>query len=54
MVKFPEAAARLFHRTFVCKRCKTKKKAEVMKVLQGKILCRKCGGNSFRVIKSKK
>lgn len=54
MVKFPEAAARMFHRTFVCKRCKTKRKADVMKVLQKKISCRKCGGKSFRVIKSKK
>jgi len=54
MVKFPEASARLFHRTFVCKRCKTKRKADVSQVLQKKIACRKCGSKSFRVIKSKK
>ena len=54
MVRFPEATARMFHRTFVCKKCKTKRKAAVLKVLQKKIACRKCGGKSFRVIKSKK
>jgi len=54
MVKFPEAAARLFHRTFVCKKCKTKRKADVLKILQKKIACRNCGSKDFRTIKSKK
>ena len=54
MVRFAEATARMFHRTFVCKKCKTKRKAEVRKVLEGKISCRKCGSKAFRPIKSKK
>jgi len=54
MVRFPEATARLFHRTFVCKKCKTKKRADVRKVLLKRISCRKCGGKAFRPIKSKK
>tara|TARA_Y100000310_G_scaffold316255_1_gene367735 strand:- start:242 stop:406 length:165 start_codon:yes stop_codon:yes gene_type:complete len=54
MAKFPEASARLFHNVFVCKRCKSKRKADVRKILDKKISCRKCGGKSFRAIKSKK
>ncbi|MAF51141.1 MAG: 50S ribosomal protein L40e [Nanoarchaeota archaeon] len=54
MAKFPEAAARLFHNVFVCKKCKSKRKGDIRKVLDKKITCRKCGGTAFRSIKSKK
>ncbi len=54
MVRFPEATARLFHGTFVCKKCRSKRKADVRKVLLKKISCRRCGGKSFRIIKSKR
>jgi len=47
--KFEEAQARLFKNVFVCKKCKSKKKSTTQKVLQGKILCKKCGGKAFRV-----
>jgi formylmethanofuran dehydrogenase subunit E len=53
MAKFPEANARLYQNIFVCKDCKTKFRAQQMKVLQGKISCRKCKGKSIRVIKKK-
>jgi len=54
MAKFPEAAARLFHGVFVCRKCKSKKRADIRKVLEKKVTCRKCGGRAFRAIKSKK
>jgi|TARA_Y100000310_G_C20703963_1_gene832928 ribosomal protein L40E len=54
MVRFPEATARLFHKIFVCKKCKGKIKADVRKVLLKKVSCRNCGGKSFRIIKSKR
>jgi ribosomal protein L40E len=54
MAKFPEATARLFHGVFVCKKCKTKRKAPVQKVLQGKITCKRCGSKAFRPIKKGK
>ncbi len=54
MVRFPEATARLFHGVFVCRKCKTKSKAEVSKILNKEVSCKKCGRKSFRVIKSKK
>ncbi|MBS3150908.1 50S ribosomal protein L40e [Candidatus Woesearchaeota archaeon] len=54
MVRFPEATARLFHGVFVCKKCKTKRKADMGKVMLKKVSCRRCGGKSFRMIKSKR
>jgi len=54
MVRFPEAVARLFHNTFVCKKCKSKQKADIRKILLKKISCRRCGNKSFRIIKSKR
>ena len=54
MAKFPEAIARLFYRTFVCKKCKKKMRGKVLKFVQGKIACPKCGNRSFRAIKKSK
>ena len=54
MVRFPEATKRLFHNTFVCKKCKSKQKADIRKVLLKKISCRRCGNKTFRIIKSKR
>lgn len=54
MAKFPEATARLHHGIFVCKKCKTKIRADMLKILAKKIACRKCGKKYFRPIKSKK
>lgn len=54
MVKFEEAHARLFNNVFVCKRCKSKQKSTMQRVLQGKILCKKCGGKAFRTLRKAK
>lgn len=54
MVKFPETQARLFNNVFVCKKCKTKKRATMQKVMEGSIRCRRCGGKAFRPIKKSK
>lgn len=54
MVRFPEATARLFHGVFVCKRCKAKRRGDMRKVMLKKVSCRRCGGKSFRMIKSKR
>jgi ribosomal protein L40E len=42
-MKFPEAETRLFKNVFVCRKCKTKRRAPMMKVMAGKISCRRCG-----------
>ncbi|MBS3166731.1 50S ribosomal protein L40e [Candidatus Woesearchaeota archaeon] len=54
MTKFPEAAARLFRRVYVCRKCKNKQKADVLKVLEKTVSCRRCGSKRLRPIKSKK
>ncbi len=54
MAKIPEAIERLFQNTFVCKRCKTKIKAQSIKIINKKVKCRKCGGKNFRAIKKGK
>jgi ribosomal protein L40E len=53
MVKFPEAESRLFHRVFICKKCKSKIRAPNLKVLAGKISCKKCGSSAFRPVRKK-
>jgi ribosomal protein L40E len=53
MVKFPEAEARLFRNIFVCRRCKHKIRAPNLKVVQGKINCRKCGDKALRPVRRK-
>ena len=54
MAKFKESTLRLFHNVFVCRRCKTKIRVIPSKVIQGKVLCRRCGGKTFRAIKKVK
>jgi len=49
MVKFKEAAERLFKNVFVCRRCKTKIRADPMKVRLGKVKCRRCGYKKLRL-----
>ncbi len=51
--KIPEAQNRLFKNVFVCKKCQSKIRAEPLKILEGKVRCRKCSGKSFRPLKKK-
>ncbi len=53
MVKFQEAEARKFRNIFVCKNCSTKIRANNMKIIQGKIKCRRCHSNKFRSVRKK-
>jgi ribosomal protein L40E len=48
MAKFQEAHNRLFANVFVCKKCKQKQRSKMIKILQNKVLCRKCGCKSLR------
>ncbi len=53
MAKFPEAHARLFKNIFVCKKCKSRIRASQMKVLDGKVSCRKCNSKALRTVRLK-
>lgn len=50
MVKktFPEAMARIFQRVYVCRVCKSKIRADRMKIISGDVKCRKCGSRALR------
>ncbi len=51
--KIPIAQARLFANVFVCKNCSHKTRTQAIRILQGKIRCRKCGSKAFRTIRKK-
>ena len=51
--KIPAAQNRLFKNMFVCKECKHKMRVDPLKILQGKVRCRKCGGKDFRPVRKK-
>ncbi len=53
MVKFAESQARKFRNIFVCKRCSTKIRSQSMKIIQGKVKCRRCQGKKFRAVRKK-
>ena len=53
MAKFPEAESRIFKNIFVCRNCKSKIRANNMKIIAGKIKCRKCDSKSFRTVRKK-
>jgi predicted Zn finger-like uncharacterized protein len=53
MAKLPATQARIFKNVFVCKNCKTKVRAEPLRILIGKVKCRKCNRKAFRPIRKK-
>tara|TARA_Y100000310_G_C20347616_1_gene652749 strand:+ start:102 stop:263 length:162 start_codon:yes stop_codon:yes gene_type:complete len=53
MAKIAAAQSRLFKNIFVCKKCGTKLRADVRKVLTKKVRCRNCGGKEFRTKRKK-
>ncbi len=53
MVKFAESQARKFRNIFVCKKCSTKIRSQSMKVIHGKVKCRRCQGKKFRPVRKK-
>lgn len=53
MVKFPEAEARILKNRFVCRRCKSVVRATNIRVLSGKVKCRKCDNKTLRPVRKK-
>ncbi len=52
--KVPAAQARLLRRVFVCKRCGSKIKTDMLKIMNGKVRCRRCNYQTFRPKRKKK
>ncbi|MFP4403245.1 MAG: 50S ribosomal protein L40e [Nanoarchaeota archaeon] len=53
MAKFPEAEARIIKNKFVCRRCKSTIKSTNIRILAGKIKCRKCSYKTLRPVRKK-
>jgi DNA-directed RNA polymerase subunit RPC12/RpoP len=53
MVKFPEGNFRKFGNVYICKKCSTKIRAQNMKIIQGRIKCRRCNSKKFRAVRKK-
>lgn len=53
MAKFAEATKRLFGNVFVCRKCKTKMRADPAKVRKGKVSCRGCTSKALRPVRKK-
>ena len=53
MAKFPEAEKRLFKNKFVCRKCKSVIRAPNIKVLAGKVKCRRCGSKALKPVRKK-
>lgn len=53
MARFAEAEARKFKNIFVCRKCKSKIRAQPIKVKLGKVKCRKCGSKALRPVRKK-
>jgi formylmethanofuran dehydrogenase subunit E len=51
--KLPLAQARLYKNVFVCRRCKSKIRADSRKIIEGKVRCRKCLKREFRPVRKK-
>jgi Zn finger protein HypA/HybF involved in hydrogenase expression len=51
--KIVAAQNRLFKNMFICKNCNQKMRLEPIKLLSGKVSCRKCKGKDFRTIRKK-
>lgn len=51
MAVFPEAEARLYKNVFVCRRCESKIRVPMGKILAGKGTCRKCSSNRLRPVR---
>jgi len=47
-IKFPALSERKFKGIFVCKNCSTKIRADMRKIIEGKVNCRRCRGKLFR------
>jgi len=51
--KLPAAQARLYKNIYVCKKCKSKLRADPRKILEKKVRCRKCLKREFRPVRKK-
>ena len=52
MATFPQAENRLFKNVYICRKCESKTKIPINKVLANKAVCRKCGNKQVRPVRA--
>jgi ribosomal protein L40E len=53
MGTFPEAEARLYTNVYVCRKCESKTKVAIGKILAGKGVCRECKSSHLRSVRKR-
>ena len=53
MGTFPEAESRLYESIYICKRCQSKTRVPINKILAEKGVCRKCKNKALRPVRKK-
>ncbi len=53
MAQFAEAEARLYTNVYVCRKCESKVKVPISKVLAGKAVCRACKSKQMRPVRKR-
>ena len=53
MGTFPEAEARMYDNIYVCRKCESKTRIAISKVLAGKAQCRKCSSKHMRPVRKR-
>ncbi len=53
MATFPEAEARLYQNIYICRKCESKIRVPISKVLAGKAVCRNCKSKQLRVVRKR-
>ncbi len=51
MAQFAEAEARLFGSMYVCRKCESRQRVPINKILAGKGVCRKCSAKQLRPVR---
>lgn len=51
MAQFKEAEARMFTSIYICRKCESKTRIPIRKVLSGKAVCRNCGAKQVRPVR---
>ena len=53
MAQFPEAEARLFGNVYICRKCESKTRVAIGRVLAGKGVCSKCSSKQLRPVRKR-
>ncbi len=53
MATFPEAEARLYENIYICRKCESKTRVPISKILNGKGVCGSCSSKQLRAVRKR-